>query len=144
MRRLSNTTMANETLKKEAWYRMMLTDLSSSVIDEFMETGKCHYTSNYFQGENILVTEEIESIIKTAEKRYGFLVYYVTENKTADGQRFLSLFYVAPETNDWLYCHRDLESYRQYVYVVNTTNPAFSEFGMIQFDPILGSLLRTS
>ncbi|ETU00814.1 hypothetical protein P005_03102, partial [Enterococcus faecalis EnGen0405] len=41
-------------------------------------------------------------------------------------------------------CHRDLESYRQYVYVVNTTNPAFSEFGMIQFDPILGSLLRTA
>ena len=133
MRRLSNTTMANETLKKEAWYRMMLTDLSSSVIDEFMETGKCHYTSNYFQGENILVTEEIEAIIKTAEKKYGFLVYYVTENKTADGQRFLSLFYVGRDTSDWLY-----------VYVVNTTNPAFSEFGMIQFDPILGSLLRTS
>ena len=40
MRRLSNTTMANETLKKEAWYRMMLADVSSSVIDEFMETGK--------------------------------------------------------------------------------------------------------
>ena len=144
MRRLSNTTMANETLKKEAWYRMMLTDLSSSVIDEFMETGKCHYTSNYFQGKNILVTEEIEAIIKTVEKKYGFLVYYVTENKTADGQRFLSLFYVGRDTSDWLYCHRDLESYRQYVYVVNTTNPAFSEFGMIQFDPILGSLLRTS
>ncbi len=66
---------------------MMLTDLSSSVIDEFMETGKCHYTSNYFQGENILVTEEVEAIIKTTEKKYGFLVYYVTENKTADGTR---------------------------------------------------------
>ncbi|EMJ4110333.1 hypothetical protein RDR78_003083, partial [Enterococcus faecalis] len=52
MRRLSNTTMANETLKKEACYRMMLADVSSSVIDEFMKTGKCHYTSNYFQGEN--------------------------------------------------------------------------------------------
>lgn len=144
MRRLSNTTMANETLKKEACYRMMLADVSSSVIDEFMKTGKCHYTSNYFQGENILVTEEIEAIIKTAEKKYGFLVYYITENKTADGQRFLSLFYVGRDTSDWLYCHRDLESYRQYVYVVNTTNPAFSEFGMIQFDPILGSLLRTA
>lgn len=66
----------------------MLADVSSSVIDEFMKTGKCHYTSNYFQGENILVTEEIEEIIKTAEKKYGFLVYYITENKTADGQRF--------------------------------------------------------
>ncbi|UYY05908.1 hypothetical protein OLM08_00800 (plasmid) [Enterococcus faecalis] len=44
MRRLSNTTMANETLKKEACYRMMLADVSSSVIDEFMKTGKCHYT----------------------------------------------------------------------------------------------------
>lgn len=64
-----------------------------------METEKCHYTSNYFQGENILVTEEIEAIIKKAEKRYRFLVYYVAENKTADGQRFLSLFYVARETN---------------------------------------------
>lgn len=73
MRRLSNTTMANETLKKEACYRMMLADVSSSVIDEFMKTGKCHYTSNYFQGENILVTEEIEEIIKTAEKKYGWL-----------------------------------------------------------------------
>ncbi|WPH48381.1 hypothetical protein SHT67_14185 (plasmid) [Enterococcus faecalis] len=142
MRKLTNTKAANELLKKEAQYRMMIAELSDSVIDAFMETGKCHYTSNYFQGENVLVTEEIEEVIKEAEKRYGFLVYYVAENKTADSQRFLSLFYVARETNDWLYCHRDLESYRQYVYVVNTTNPEFSEFGMIQFDPILGSLLR--
>lgn len=81
---------------------MILTDVSNSVIDGFMETGKCHYTSNYFQGENVLLTEEIEEIIKTSEKRYGFLVYYVTENKTEDGQRFLSLFYVSRETNDWL------------------------------------------
>ena len=47
---------------------MMLADVSSSVIDEFMETGKCHYTSNYFQGENILVTEEIEGNHKDGRK----------------------------------------------------------------------------
>ncbi|WP_061101455.1 hypothetical protein [Enterococcus faecalis] len=144
MKKLSNTVGASEALKKEAWYRMMILDIENSTIDQFMEKDKRHYTSNCFPGQNALLTEEMEVIVKEVEKKYGFLVYYVTETKTVDGQRFLSLFYVGRDTGDWLYCHRDLESYRQYVYVVNTNQPSFSEFGIIQFEPISGSILRTA
>lgn len=72
MKKLSNTVGASEALKKEAWYRMMILDIENSTIDQFMEKDKRHYTSNCFPGQNALLTEEMEVIVKEVEKSMGF------------------------------------------------------------------------
>ena len=87
--------------------------------------------------------QEWIDLVKKFEEDYGALVYHITHEYTSFGE-LLDLFFVSKYEEEWNYDRNDLYNGYSYAYVINLSEPLFSEFGTIGYKTFGGGLIRTA
>lgn len=137
--------------KAEALKRMGMIDFHPDVPKQFEKDGTVFYSERTPLGGILYWISnepEWEKLVKEFEEQYGALVYHATHEHTAFGE-CLDLLYVSKHEDEWYMDIQDLEckrkgEFNQCVYVLNLTEPAFSEFGTISLKEAAGGLIRTA
>ena len=96
----------------------------------------------YFFNETGGAKQEWIDLVKKFEEDYGALVYHITHEYTSFGE-LLDLFFVSKYEEEWNYDRNDLYNGYSYAYVINLSEPSFSEFGTIGYKTFGGGLIRT-
>ena len=135
------------TQKNECIERLKMLDLHPDVLRLFQEDNRLYYSEKsplggilYWVDNN---PEWVEMIAKI-EEEMGIMVYHATHEHTAFGE-LLDLLYVSESEEDWEYDREDLHVRGDKVvmaYVLNLSDPAFSEFGSIGIREMAGGLVR--
>lgn len=97
----------------------------------------------YFFNETGGAKQEWIDLVKKFEEDYGALVYHITHEYTSFGE-LLDLFFVSKYEEEWNYDRNDLYNGYSYAYVINLSEPLFSEFGTIGYKTFGGGLIRTA
>ena len=97
----------------------------------------------YFFNETGGAKQEWIDLVKKFEEDYGALVYHITHEYTSFGE-LLDLFFVSKYEEEWNYDRNDLYNGYSYAYVINLSEPSFSEFGTIGYKTFGGVLIRTA
>ena len=126
---------------EEALFRMKVLGLHANTIEEIQADPR---VVNKSIGDGILfwLNDEEKEKIKEFEEKHSALVYHVIENDTEFGV-LKTLMYVSRTPREWPRDRKDLHDGYAFVYVINESEPAFSEFGSIGFKPLNGGLART-
>ena len=133
-------------MKQEAIARLKLLKISDNVIKEF-EEGVLNYSerlSKDFDGILYWVNNEetYAKAVKDFEHEYGGLVYHAQLTHSDFGD-LLSLLYVGKDSELWDNDRKELAEGEALAYVVNLTEPMFSELGYIGIVPKNGGVSRT-
>ena len=138
--------MANTEKKlTEAINRMEKLKIHEPVIEEFKTCLKREYSEPTQLG-GILYWVDNEptwaKIVEDFENEYHALVYHVIHSYTSFGE-LLNLLYVSDDEEEWEYDNSDIDDGYVFSYVVNLSEPLFSEFGTIGVKNVSGGLIRT-
>lgn len=129
-----------EKQKIEAVKRMKALGLYPTVIKEFEEDGKLNLSE--YNGLLYHLNDDEKEMVKTWEQD-ECLVYHVIKSQTSFGLLY-SLLYVSDTEEEWEMENNDVKELTPFVYVINKTEPMFSEFGSITILPRNGGLVRTN
>ena len=135
-------------MKEEAIWRMEKLGLMKKIIGEFKKSGTLYYSERTPLG-GILYWMDNEpewgKLVKRFEQDYDSLVYHATHEHTEFGELLDLLFvpnYEDIESEEWENDRRDIEDGYVYAYVINLSEPMFSEPGTIVVKPAAGGLVR--
>lgn len=126
--------------KKEAIKRMKALGIIDDTIQQFEQADLVSYS---LRGGNYWLDNSFKQLVAEFEEKHDYLVYYAILSYTAIG-KMLSLFYVSNREEEWSGDWKELNEGFQMSYVFNLDIPEYSEFGLIGFKPIFGSLIRTA
>ena len=135
--------------KKEAITRLKMLDLHPDVLGQFEKSDTVFYSERSPLGGILIWVKEnpeYAELIRKLEEEKEIMVYHATHEFTPFGET-LSLLYVTKYENDWKYDRKDLEGEGDkypLAYVVNLSEPAFSEFGTIGIREVSGGLIRVA
>jgi hypothetical protein len=129
---MKNESKMREEQKKEALERMKILGLLSPMVIGFEKRDSVWMNDgNSIAALNaIIVTDQYKEAIDKFEAEHGELVYYAFYDKTAVGN-LLALLYVSKNPEEWEADREDLKEGCPLAYVVNMTEPIFSEYGSI-------------
>ena len=131
-------------MKEEAVKRMESLGLMRNVIGDFKRSGKVYYSERTPLGGILYWLDnkpEWVQIVKDLEEQYGFLCYHATHEVTEFGE-LLDLLIVTKYEEDWETERLDIQDGYVFSYVVNLSEPAFSEYGTIAVKQRAGGLVR--
>lgn len=128
-----------EKQKFEAVKRLKMLGLYPTVITDFEKKGKLYLSES--DGILFCLSEDEKEMIKQWEQEQNSLVYHVVKTNTNFGLLY-SLLYVSDTEDEWEMESDDVNELTPFVYVVNKTEPMFSEFGSITIMPKNGGLVR--
>ncbi|MBR5355898.1 MAG: hypothetical protein IK121_03145 [Lachnospiraceae bacterium] len=138
-----------EKMKKEAEARLSMLDLHPDVLNLFKKEGKLYYSERTPLGGILYWLDnkpDWVKLVKDVEEEMDILVYTATHEYTSFGE-CLCLLYVSSDEDSWEYDREDLdvkgEKYPM-AFVLNLSEPAFSEFGSIGIIERGGGLIRTA
>ena len=134
--------------KEEAVWRMEKLGLMKKIIGEFKRSDTLYYSERTPLG-GILYWMDNEpewgKLVKKFEQEFDALVYHATHEYTEFGELLDLLFipdYTDADTEEWESDRRDMEDGYVYAYVINLSEPMFSEFGTIVVKERAGGLVR--
>lgn len=130
------TTIPMDEKQKEAMQRMMKLGLSKEVIDDFKE-GTVNMS---IYGTNVPI---FDVLLNELIQRSGLkdpCIYYLIQDETG----MTSILYVSNYKDDWEMERMYIDSNVIYAYVINHSEPSFSEIGAIGILNINGCLIRVS
>ena len=82
-------------------------------------------------------------MVKEVEEKYGICVYHITHCYTTFGE-LLNLIYVTSNEEEWNDDWSDLFQSCPFSYVINLSEPSFSEFGSIGIEVVNGGIVRVA
>lgn len=146
---MENTkTITREDMRAEGVERMTLLNLHPQAVREFAKGEKVNFS---LSGILYWLDEKMTEEVKAFEKKYNCMVYHVIHSTTEIGE-LLTLLYVSSNDEDWEDDRADLKEavedykgikfYNPYAYVINRSNPDFSEFGRVGIKPMFGGVIR--
>ena len=97
----------------------------------------------YWFREDNNVNPEWIKLVKDFEEESGELVYHITHEYTSFGE-LLDLFIVSDDEDYWEEERERLYDGYAYCYVINLTEPSFSEYGTIGYKVLGGGIVRTA
>ena len=125
--------------KLEAVKRLKMLELYPTVVKDFEKSGKIYLSES--DGILFCLSEDEKEMVKKWEQEQNGLVYHVVKTNTNFGLLY-SLLYVSDTEDEWEMESDDVNELTPFVYVVNKTEPMFSEFGSITIMPKNGGLVR--
>lgn len=125
--------------KLEAVKRLKMLELYPTVVKDFEKSGKIYLSES--DGILFCLSEDEKEMVKKWEQEQNSLVYHVVKTNTNFGLLY-SLLYVSDTEDEWEMESDDVNELTPFVYVVNKTEPMFSEFGSITIMPKNGGLVR--
>lgn len=133
----SNKT-SREMMKQEAIKRMMFLKMHTNTIRDFDNEDIVSYSERigYLYWAN-----KYQEIIKSFEKKTGFLVYHLIYSETVYG-RLLSVLFVSDNIENWEVENEFLHGLTPYIWCYNLDIPENSEYGTIYIKPNIGGLMR--
>lgn len=145
-----NSDLRDKQLR-EAKTRLQMLGCESSVMRDFVASGKLYYSERTRLGGILYWISnhpEWESLIRTFEEDHNAVVYHATHEHTEFGE-LLDLLYVSQYCEEWDDDKdelKDLDNGEAYVYayVLNLTDPDCSELGSIGITRKNGGIIRTA
>lgn len=128
-----------EKQKLEAVKRLKMLELYPTVVKDFEKSRKIYLSES--DGILFCLSEDEKEMVKEWEQEQNSLVYHVIKTNTNFGLLY-SLLYVSDTEDEWEMESDDVNELTPFVYVVNKTEPMFSEFGSITIMPKNGGLVR--
>ena len=125
--------------KLEAVKRLKMLELYPTVVKDFEKSGKIYLSES--DGILFCLSEDEKEMVKKWEQEQNSLVYHVVKTNTNFGLLY-SLLYVSDTEDEWEMESDDVNELTPFVYVVNKTEPMFSEFGSITIMTKNGGLVR--
>ena len=128
-----------EKQKLEAVKRLKMLELYPTVVKDFEKSRKIYLSES--DGILFCLSEDEKEMVKEWEQEQNSLVCHVIKTNTNFGLLY-SLLYVSDTEDEWEMESDDVNELTPFVYVVNKTEPMFSEFGSITIMPKNGGLVR--
>lgn len=128
-----------EKQKLEAVKRLKMLELYPTVVKDFEKSRKIYLSES--DGILFCLSKDEKEMVKQWEQEQNSLVYHVIKTNTNFGLLY-SLLYVSDTQEEWEMESDDVNELTPFVYVVNKTEPMFSEFGSIAIMPKNGGLVR--
>lgn len=114
--------------KEQAIKYMSIMKFPQHIIDQFT-TQEQNLCLSY-QGVTQPIPVELIDQFKQIEQEYNIMFYHITRTDTEFGICY-ECYYVSNEEDEWEYELEDVKHLRPFAYVINTSEPMFSEFGMV-------------
>lgn len=128
-----------EKQKAEAVKRLKMLGLYPTVVKDFEKSGKIYLSES--DGILFCLTKDEEEMVKKWEQEENSLVYHVIKTNTNFGLLY-SFLYVSDTEDEWEMDFEDIKEHCPFTYVINKTEPMFSEFGSITIMLKNGGLVR--
>lgn len=129
--------MNKELAKQEAIERMKKLDMWEPAIEAF-KNGILTYSIN---GIVYTLEREYVNIIREWEEQTNNIAYHIIYDESFFGN-LLSILYVSEKPEEWQNENYFLDMLFPMSYVINLSNPHFSEFGRIVIKPFFGGIKR--
>lgn len=136
-------------LAKDRLEKLTKKGLMPCVYKDFTESGLLYYSDRsplggmlYWANDLGSLPEKVERQIKELEEKYSATVYHITHEHLAFGECY-DLWCITDEDLDYGEEEFDNDNIT-FAYVMNMTDPDFSEFGSIRFELQGGGAVRTA
>lgn len=83
-----------------------------------------------YRGVTQPIPVELIDQLKQLEEKHSIMFYHITRTDAEFGVCY-ECYYVSNEEDEWEYEIEDVKRLHPFAYVINTSEPMFSEFGMV-------------
>lgn len=125
--------MKQEAIRRMAWWK-----LHENVIIDF-EEGKLNVSEH--MGALFWLDGEDKKLVDDWAEKTGNLPYHVIRT-FFDGMELLTILFVEKDKKEWVMQKEDSIHFTQFAYIINKTEPAFSEYGSVGLLPTFGGVIR--
>lgn len=127
-----------EQMKDEAIRRMGWWKLHQNVVRDF-EKGVLNVSEHL--GALYWLEDDDKKLVDDWAKETGNLPYHLIRSYS-DDMELLTILFVEPDKSEWALNEDDSVYFTQFAYVINKTEPAFSEYGSVGLRPTSGGVIR--
>lgn len=111
--------------KEQAIKYMSIMKFPQHIIDQFKQNICLSY-----KGTTQSVPTKLIDQFRQIEQEYNIMIYHITRTDTEFGICY-ECYHVSNEEDEWEYELEDVKHLHPFAYVINTSEPMFSEFGMV-------------
>lgn len=127
-----------EQMKDEAIRRMGWWKLHPNVVRDFKK-GMLNVSG--FMGMLYWLEDDDKKLVDDWAEKTGNLPYHVIKSFLED-MELLTILFVEPDKSEWALNKDNSVYFTQFAYVINKTEPAFSEYGSVGLRPTFGGVIR--
>lgn len=127
-----------EQMKEEAIRRMGWWKLHPNVVRDFKK-GVLNVSEH--MGALYWLEDDDKKLVDDWAKETGNLPYHLIRSYF-DDMELLTILFVEPDKSEWTLNKDDSVYFVQFAYVINKTEPAFSEYGSVGLRPTFGGVIR--